>query len=447
VLADRSERGHHQPEHPVAAVASTLGGSGLAQQRRALPATRGACAVAGALTVLAGCAGTAGAPAPQPASSPRIIAYLASWGVPAKGLRIADIPADRLTHIFYAFGHVAADGRAALGDPCVDTGECGTGDRLAAIAPGGNFAQLRLLKQRFPHLHVLISLGGWGGSQHFSDVAATPAARREFVSSTIDLFIRRFPDVFDGIDIDWEFPVAGGLSENSYRAEDRHNCTLLLGEFRKQLDELGNREGHRYELTIAASARPWEIANLEVADLARHLDWINVMTYDYHSVDTLAHFNAPLDAATGDPTPELNIAASMQVFLGAGIAPRQLALGIPFYGRGYGGVAPARDGLFQRADYQGAGEWGTGGIDYRLLVAKQPERHGFKRSWQAEAKVPWLYNPDTRVWISYDDSESVALKAEYARVRGLGGVMFWELGGDDGTLLRAVHRGLASARE
>jgi len=374
------------------------------------------------------------APTPQavPQSHRRVIAYLASWGVRAKGLRVADIPADRLTHIFYAFGHVAADGRAALGDPGLDS---------------ANFKELAGLKQRFPHLRVLISLGGWGGSRYFSDGAATPEARTQLAASTIDLFIRRFPLVFDGVDIDWEFPVAGGLPENSYRPGDRGNLTLLLAELRRQLDSVGERAGRRYELTIAASARPWEIANLELVALPRYLDWINVMTYDYHSVDTIAHFNAPLYAVPGDPTPELNIEASMRLFLDARVPARQLAVGVPFYGRGYGGVTPERDGLFQKADYTGAPDWGSGGIDYRVLTSKDPERHGFRRYWHREAQVPWLYNAERRIWISYDDSQSVELKARYVRERGLGGVMFWELSGDDGTLLRAIHRGLAPDRD
>ena len=96
----------------------------------------------------------------------------------------------------------------------------------------------------------------------------------------------------------------------------------------------------------------------------------------------------------------------------------------------------------RKAEYSGAGEWGTGGIDYRVLMSKEPERHGFRRHWHPEAKSPWLYNAETQVWISYDDSQSVRLKAEYVREHGLGGVMFWELGGDDGTLLGAIHRGL-----
>lgn len=418
---------------------------GLHQAGLPGPAQRGR---ARGLYVAAGAVALLWAPPPPAATqstpSPRVIAYLASWSVRRKGLRVADIRGDRLTHIFYAFGHLSAEGRAALGDGCLDAGECGPGGRgdAAQAAPGGNFAQLRRLKQRFPHLRVLISLGGWGGSRYFSDAAATPETRRTFAMSTIDLFFERFPGVFDGVDVDWEFPVAGGLPENRYRPEDKRNFTLLLAEFRRQLDRLGARQGRRLELTIAASARPAEIANLEASELSRLLDWINVMTYDYHSVDSVAHFNAPLFAVSGDPTPELNVDASMRVFLAAGVPPDRLVVGVPFYGRGYGGVAAERDGLLQRADPARARDWGTGGIDYRLLMGQDPERHGFKRFWHPEARVPWLYNPAARIWITFDDPRSVALKADYARARGFGGVMFWELGGDDGTLLAAIHEGL-----
>src|SRR5439155_1753737 len=83
----------------------------------------------------------------------------------------------------------------------------------------------------------------FGGSRYFSDAAATPAARHELVRSTIDCFFNRFPGVLDGIDVDWEFPVAGGLPENKYRAEDKRNYTLLVAEFRDQLDALGERAG------------------------------------------------------------------------------------------------------------------------------------------------------------------------------------------------------------
>jgi hexosaminidase len=377
-----------------------------------------------------------------PLATPRIIGYLGSWGVRSKGLRIREIPGNRLTHIFYAFGRVGPDGLAALGDPCLDTGECGAAGRPAEIGEGGNFEQLRVLKRRYGHLNVLISLGGWTGSAHFSDAALTADGRRRLVASTLDVFLRPWPDLFDGIDVDWEFPVAGGERGNVERPEDRGNYTLLLEEYRRQLDELGAATGRRYELSIAASARPHQIANLELDRLPAILDYINVMTYDYAAGASKTHFNSPLRAVTGDPAPHMNVEASMRMFTDAGVPRHQLVLGAPFYGRTYGGVASADDGLFQRGDPRADTGWGRGSIDYRVLREREPERHGFTRRWHPEAQVPWLYNPATRVWISYDDPQSIAAKAEYVRAERFGGIMFWELGADDGSLLRAIHEGL-----
>ena len=393
------------------------------------------------LLLVSACAGVPTPPAgprPMPAGT-LVIGYLGAWGVPAK-LRIADIRGDALTHIFYAFGQVTEAGRAALGDPCRDTGACGDSARPPATGVGGNFEQLRLLKQRYPHLKVVISLGGWSGSRWFSHAAASRGARRQLASSTLDVFLRPYPDVFDGVDVDWEYPVGGGQPNNTARPHDRHNFTLLLQEYRRQLDALERERGRSYELSIAAAAGPAQLAHIEPAALARVLDFINVMTYDYHSGDTITHFNSPLRAIPADPVPLWNVEASIRGFLAAGVPPRQLVVGAPFYARGYGGVAAANGGLLQKGSEAAAGEWR--GVDYRVLVERQPERNGFTRYWHADAQVPWLYHPQARVFVSYDDPQSIAAKARYVRGQGLGGMMFWELGGDDGSLLQAIQEGL-----
>jgi chitinase len=387
--------------------------------------------------------GCAFGPATRPQAAPefRVIGYVASWGVRSKGLRITGIRGEALTHILYAFGAVGPDGLAALGNPCLDIGDCGEAGRPPEIGPGGNFEQLRLLRQMHPHLRVLVSLGGWTGSAHFSDAALTADSRRRLVASTLATFLVPFPDVFDGIDVDWEYPVGGGAPGTIARPEDRENFTLLLEEYRRQLDTLGRQHGRYYELGIAVGAGPRHVANLEVQRLARVVDFIGVMTYDYHAGGTLAHFNAPLFAAAGDPSPRLNVDASMRAFIEAGVPASKLAVGVPFYGRGLGGVPDVDAGLFQRGDPSLAQGWGATGIDYRVLVQRQPERNGFVRHRSLEAQVPWLYNAATGVWISYDDPESVAAKATYARRGGFGGVMIWEIGGDDGSLLSAVRDG------
>jgi chitinase len=165
------------------------------------------------------------------------------------------------------------------------------------------------------------------------------------------------------------------------------------------------------------------------------------MTYDYHSGSKIAHFNAPLYSAPGDPTPGYTVDSTVRRYIAAGVPRAKLLIGIPFYGRVYGGVGPANDGLFQPAAGPVPDEWRTG-TDYRAIVRRSPDTLGFRRVLHPEARVPFLYNASTGTWVTYDDSVSVAEKAMYARANGLGGVMAWEIGGDDGTLIRAIARAL-----
>jgi chitinase len=386
--------------------------------------------------------------APTSAAPGRIVGYLASWGVRTKGTRIAELPGRELTHIIYAFARVTESGRLGWGDPCLDIGQCDSTSASRGTAPsadGGNFAELRRLKERYPHLQLLVAVGGWTGSGRFSDVALTPESRRVFASSAVDLVIRRSPGLFDGIDIDWEYPVRGGLATNVVRPEDRENCTLLLRELRRELDAQGERDGRQYLLTIATIAGPAVFAQLELDKVAATVDWFNVMTYDYHAGSRIAHFNAPLYAAAGDPTPGFTVDSTVERYVRGGVSPAKIVVGLPFYGRVYGGVGPANDGLFQPAGGVVPDEWRTG-TDYKSIVRRRPDTSGFRRVMHPEARVPFLYNSATGTWITYDDAESVAEKTAYVRSRGLGGVMAWEIGGDDGTLVRTIYQGLRGER-
>jgi len=366
----------------------------------------------------------------------RVVGYLASWGVKNKGTSIAQLPAKHLTHIFYAFGLIGRDGSVVLGDPCIDVGACGQGAALPVIA-AGNFGELQRLKARYPHLRLAISIGGWGGSAGFSDAALNDASRRRFAGSAIDLFIRRWPGLFDGIDIDWEFPVEGGLKGNVERPEDKQNFTLFLAELRRELDAQGSRDKRHYELTIAASARPSELANIEVAKIVPLLDFINVMTYDYHTGFHYAHFNAPLYAVANDPTPDLTIDSTMRVFRNSGVPAQKLLIGIPFFARAFGGVANVNGGLLQPAPTPPR-DWRDSDGDWRRIAATRLHDPRYVRHWETKARVPWLYDATNKNWISYDDPESVRAKMDYVREHSFGGVVIWELGADDGQLMRAI---------
>jgi chitinase len=399
------------------------------------------------LLALAACVHRAAPSTQQDDDIPRVVGYIASWGVRSKGTRIAELPGDQLTDVIYAFARITADGRLALGDRCLDLGECTGRSGQGGVDAGGNFAQLRILKERYPQLKLLMAVGGWTGSGRFSNVALTPESRRAFGESAIDVVIRQQPGLFDGIDIDWEYPVGGGLAANVTRPEDRQNFTLLLAELRRQLDARGARDDRRYLLTAATAAGPTHVANLELDRVAGIVDWINLMTYDYHAGSRIAHFNAPLYSPPGDPTPHLNVDASARLYREQGVPPRKIVVGVPFYGRSYGRVPSANRGLFQVAGGPAPREWGAGELDYDALTRKRPEANGFRRFWDPDARVPWLYKESIGTWITYDDVQSIGQKADYVRARGLGGVMVWELGGDDdGTLVRTIHARLNAGR-
>ncbi len=366
----------------------------------------------------------------------RVVGYLASWGVRSKGTRIAELPAKDLTHIIYAFGKIDSLGRVVLGDPCLDVGIC-SGTATPVGDSGGNFAALQLLKNRNPHLKLAVSIGGWSGSGRFSDAALTDSTRRLFAESAIDVFIRQRPGLFDGIDIDWEFPVSGGAQGNVERPDDKQNFTLLLAELRRQLDARGVKDNRHYLLAIAASAGVRRIANVEIDRITPLLDFINVMTYDYHSGSKRTGFNSPLFAAKDDPTPQFNIDVTMRAFLDAGVPSDKLLLGIPFYGRGYGGVTADNYGLFQESNARPV-DWKPSDGDWRILSTTRLKNSSYVRHWEPSARVPWAYDSTSGTWVSYDDPQSISEKMHYVREHKLGGVFIWELGGDDGQLMRAI---------
>ncbi|HEX9108502.1 MAG TPA: glycoside hydrolase family 18 protein [Longimicrobiales bacterium] len=418
-------------------------------------------------------------------ASRRVVGYFFGKGV-LRGVKVANLRGDRLTHLIYAFADIGPDGLARLEDPCVDVGQCVPG----AVNPypeGGVFEQLRQLKQRYPHLRILLSFGGWGRSGYFSDAAATPESRAAFIDSSVRVFLDRYPGLFDGFDLDWEFPVRGGLPTNSYRPDDRANLSALVEELRARLDREDSARGKHYELTIASPAGPGHMGNQDLVRMAASIDFYNVMCYNYHG-SSATYFNAPLFPSTGDPAPRNNVDWTVRAYLELGIPAYKIVVGVPFYAVSYAGVPDVANGLFQpvrrdsappaaavaaapaltpakaapatspatpvvaAAEASGAGvatapaaapqrPWGAGGFRYPMLAEAQ--RRGFRLFRHKDAGVPWLYHPGTGVFINFDDPRSLALKGQYVKRNDLGGLMIWEIGSDTtGVLLQAVWKAL-----
>jgi chitinase len=359
----------------------------------------------------------------QRADQKRVVGYFAEW----TKYSADQIPADLLTHINYAFA-------------VIKDGECSINNGDAA---NEKMAQLRAFKQKHPQVQTLISVGGWTDSGSFSDAALTDASREKFARSCA-AFARAHG--FDGVDIDWEYPTGGGLEKDKGRPEDTKNFTLLLAELRKQLDAQGKADKKHYLLTIAAPASRAQSSHIELNQIIRSLDWINLMTYDFAgSWSEKTGFNAPLFGDNGSPSGSPggslsgSVDASAHLYLASGVPAEKLVLGVPFYGRAWAGVKNIDHGLSQpHTAKPPRGEW-----TYDLLVSQYID-HSAKRYWSEEAKVPWLYDEKAGLMITYEDPESIRLKAKYARDHRLGGVMIWELSHDDekSSLLHALNQGM-----
>lgn len=376
--------------------------------------------------------------------SHKIVAYYTAWSTYARNYQIADIDASKLTHINYGFANISG-GEIVVGDTYADTDKFFPGDCWDPGCKRGNFNQLTKLKEKYPHLKTLISVGGWTWSGGFSDAAATDASRTRFADSAVR-FVREYG--FDGVDLDWEFPVSGGL--NPGRPEDKQNFTLLLQKVREKLDAAGQADGKRYLLTIASGSGPsYYETNTEIDKVKDYLDWINIMTYDYHgSWETVSGHNAPLYADPSDPSPQrdtFNIDATVNGYLRKGVPASKLVLGMPFYGRGWAGCSTANNGQFQSCTGASQGTWENGVFDFSDLEANYINKNGYTRYWNNTSKVPYLYNPSNKVFISYDDAESIGYKTSYLKSKGLAGAMFWELSGDrNKTLLNKLYQDLHS---
>jgi chitinase len=268
------------------------------------------------------------------------------------------------------------------------------------------------------------------------------------VSNCIGLFVKgnlapgvSAAGVFDGIDIDWEFPTAA----------DKVNATLLRQEFRKQLDILGEANHKHYLLTMFGPAGQQNFSNLQLAEVARQLDFFNVQGYDYHGTwETSTNHASPLFDDKQDPDSSENfyIEYTIRSYLQAGVPGEKLVLGIPTYARGWTGVPGTDKGLYQSstgaAPFPPADYLQTPGVITYLTLTGLT---GYTRHFDDRRLAVWLYDPSTETFWSYDDPVTVWLKTAYVRARvpgGLGGAFVWALKDDDanGTITKTVAAGL-----
>ncbi|MGK5556025.1 glycosyl hydrolase family 18 protein [Actinomadura kijaniata] len=366
----------------------------------------------------------------------KVIGYFANWGVYGRNYHVKNIDtsgsAAKLTHINYAFGNVQG-GKCTVGDAFADYEKSygadqsvdGVGDTWDQPLRG-SFNQLRKLKKKHPHLKVLWSFGGWTWSGGFGEAARNPAAFAESCHKLVE--DPRWADVFDGIDIDWEYPNACGLTcDTSGPAAFRNLMQALRAKFGDDL------------VTAAITADGTDGGKIDAADYggaAQYVDWYLPMTYDFFGAwakngPTAPH--SPLTSYNGIPTPGFYSDKAIQKLKSKGVPAGKLLLGIGFYGRGWTGVTQSEPG--GSATGPAPGTYEAGIEDYKVLKTRCPATGTVAGTAYAKCGSEW--------W-SYDTPSTIGGKMTYARNQGLGGSFFWELSGDTtgGELITAMRNGL-----
>ncbi|MFI6389652.1 glycoside hydrolase family 18 protein [Nonomuraea sp. NPDC050540] len=384
------------------------------------------------------------------------VAYFVQWGVYGRNYHVKDMEtsgaARKLTHINYAFGFVNQQAECYSADAWADWQRPVPAEQSVdgvADAPGqalnGNLNQLKKLKAKHPKLKVLISLGGWTGSKYFSDAVLTAESRSKLAKSCIDLWLRgNLPGladgtgagVFDGIDLDWEWPGYPGAPGNVVRPEDKQNFTAFVAELRSQMNAY--KRSALITAFLPAATRVID-AGLEVRKVFRNLDYATIQGYDLHGPwDKITGHHSNLYNDRRDPNEiRESLDQTVNYYLERGAPIRKLVAGVPAYGKGWTGVpaGPAKDGVYQPATGAAPGKWEAGSEDYKDILAKPGKRYRDVRTGAV-----WLY--DGNEFWTYDDPIVMLQKAAYIRHKGLGGYMMWSIDGDDAkaSLTSALYR-------
>lgn len=334
----------------------------------------------------------------QKNAKPVIIGYVGGYN--GNIVETSLIDARKLSHINYAFVDVK-DNLAWLHNEKTDT---------------INFRKLNELKKINPDLKILISIGGWTWSKHFSDAVLTDASTQNFTQSAVDIVTKYN---LDGVDIDWEYPGMIGDS-NVYRLQDRANYTNLFKSLREKLDAASKQTNKQYLVTTAIGGSREFLQHTQMEEAQKYLDYINLMSYDFDGTyDNMSSHHSNLFSPASMPY-IYSADVCIQNLKAIGVHLSKVVMGIGFYGKGKIVASTENNGLYQipvRPMFGGG---------YTYLKDSLVNKKGFARYWDAASNAPYLFNAEKKIFITYDDEESVKDKCDYIKKHKLAGAMFWE---------------------
>jgi chitinase len=334
----------------------------------------------------------------QPANKIKVVSYYSGPGAVLDSFNV-----NQMTDIIYCFGRLE-----------------GNKFKIRRAADTATIRKMVSLKAKNPDLKVLISLGGWGGCPTCSDVFSSETGRKEFVQSIKEIYNGLG---VDGLDLDWEYPGIPGPPGHKYQAADKPHFTQLVKELRKL--------GKKYQLTFAAGgSQRYLDSAVEWKKVMKKVDYVNIMSYDLSGGTRATHHTALFSAPKQPRSADMVVKALLKM----GIPSKKIIIGGAFYGKVFENVESIADGPYNTGNLKNT-------VNYRAMAATFPAANGWEQHWDDVARAPYLYNPTLKQFFTYDDKRSIAEKTKYAIDNKLGGIMFWQLGGDtyrDG-LLDAIN--------
>ena len=376
----------------------------------------------------------------------KFVAYFTSWDTYNAKYQIENIEAvaDKLTHIIYAF--IKPDdkkGRCVMHDPWGDIGALHGYKKEV----GGNFAKLIEFKKKFPHIKILLSIGGGTYTKNFDKIAESRKKLETLAQSSVDMldfYLHDYqnPDtkkqgtirfdydgLFDGLDIDWEW-YPGKVTKEKADA-----FQFFMHEVKRLIDLREKQTNKKSVLTAALQAAPSVYKNLDLVEIAKDIDWFHLMAYDFFGPNNeKVGFNAPLCSKWS----VYSIDGALHRIMQQGLSPEKIVLGLPSYGYLYEKTDGHKRSFEKTAN--------TKAISYSVIKEKYLHNSSYIPQWHDLEQVFSLYNKLDRKFISYDGIESIEHKVAFAQSNRLQGVMLWKLSGDDSnhTLVRTIANKLQS---